>query len=446
LVYGIAPAVLAILLFASLRLKPAGQITAASCCVALAASAYGVEAFLRASGPALSVARILAAPANKRGQMAAKLSVRVGFEIDTRERHEVIADLRTQGIEAVPLIAEPATNTDLLPLAGISDKTTVVCNQTGRYLIYTSDEHGFHNPHGVWQPGRVDIAAVGNSFTLGTCVPSEKNFVSLMRRRYPATVNLGMVGESPLHILAVLKEYALFLRPTLVLWFYAEGSSLAELQQAKQNHVLMNYLADDFMQGLLARQAESDRVLTQDIGRQTALEINRQEGTRGRDGKGVDNAAEFLKLTALRQELGMVYGTGPQDLEVLSEVERSNLETDLALLRGILSEAKARVGAWGGTLYFVYLPGWQRHAQYPEIGVKARMQVLAAVTSLGIPVIDVFPAFLAHGDPLSLFPFRGPGHYNEEGHRVVAEAVLTDLSRRYPNGFTPGPGSDAAEG
>ncbi len=47
---------------------------------------------------------------------------------------------------------------------------------------------------------------------------------------------------------------------------------------------------------------------------------------------------------------------------------------------------------------------------------------------LQIPVIDIEPAFSAHEDPLSLFPFRRFGHYNEAGNRIVAATVLESLS------------------
>ena len=51
---------------------------------------------------------------------------------------------------------------------------------------------------------------------------------------------------------------------------------------------------------------------------------------------------------------------------------------------------------------------------------------------VGMPVNerDVSNTFDQHGDPLALFPFRRPGHYNESGHRLVADAVLAALSRQ----------------
>ena len=94
----------------------------------------------------------------------------------------------------------------------------------------------------------------------------------------------------------------------------------------------------------------------------------------------------------------------------------------------ILSQAKMRVDAWGGQLYFVYLPEWARYNDYTSWGKTKCGSVLTMIESLGIPIVDIDPAFQASGDPLSLFPFRGVGHYNETGHRLVAEEVLRSLS------------------
>ena len=54
--------------------------------------------------------------------------------------------------------------TDVLPLAGISNIVTVLCNESGKYEIYESDEHGFHNPKALWNSRPFDIAAVGRFF------------------------------------------------------------------------------------------------------------------------------------------------------------------------------------------------------------------------------------------------------------------------------------------
>ncbi len=178
---------------------------------------------------------VIAELANKTRIEVAK---EIGVRFDARTKLAVIADLRSKGIEAYPYFApihllttkknnpKIAARAEFLPLAGISNKVSVVCNETGEYMVYKNDEHGFHNPTGLWNSGRVGIAAVGDSFVQGFCVPSEKNFVALIRNRYPSTLNLGIAGQGPLMMLATIKEYARSVKPGTVLWFYHEESSL----------------------------------------------------------------------------------------------------------------------------------------------------------------------------------------------------------------------------
>ena len=77
------------------------------------------------------------------------------------------------------------------------------------------------------------------------------------------------------------------------------------------------------------------------------------------------------------------------------------------LFREILSQAKRRVDAWGGQLYFVYLPEWARYNDYTSWGKSERSSVLTMVESLGIPIVDIDPAFQATGDPCLCFHFVG---------------------------------------
>jgi hypothetical protein len=432
--YYALPAGLASLLFASLILKPAYKVSFVIICLLLTASIYGMELFLHVSDAALSkpgkpLLAALEEGSKREKQQVAKLAGQLGVDIDTRDPAEVVTDLRKRGIAAVLQIVLPILKKqndsgvksaihvhgiEIMPLGGISNKVTVVCNQNGEYLIYKTDEHGFHNPRGAWQSDHIDIAAVGNSFTLGYCVPSEKNFVALIRQRYPSTLNLGMAGEGPLHMLAVVKEYLPLFKPKIVLWFYFEGNNLRELQYEKQSPLLRRYLQNDFDQGLLERQNDIDLALMDHVENEMArkmTELPKRSPDRGY------RLGEIIKLVFLRQQFGLVYGTDAQELDL----EGATMD----LFCEILSQAKKRISTWGGTLYFIYLPSWERYAlNRPGVGGKLRTRVLAYVKSLGLPIIDLHPAFQAQSDPLSLFPFRETGHYNEKGHRLVAEEVL----------------------
>ena len=110
----------------------------------------------------------------------------------------------------------------------------------------------------------------------------------------------------------------------------------------------------------------------------------------------------------------------PTERESAADLKTANMEA----FRAVLRQTKSRTAAWGGQLYFVYLPEWSRYTNSASLGNLQRDGVLRSVRNLGIPIIDLDAKFRESGDPLSLFPFRGVGHYNELGHQAVAEAVL----------------------
>ena len=266
--YVVLPAVLASLLLVFLRRKPEFKVNAAMVCVSLIVPLYGVELFLRlteAAAPKIpAMTRVMT---SKEKQIeAAKLTKKFGIEIDARGGFEVIDDLRKRGIDAVPIItpsnhlfveqpdgsiksAIDIHGTEVMPFGGISNRVTVLCNENGTYVTYQSDEHGFQNPKGMWQSEDIDIAALGDSFAHGYCVPADKTFVALIRHAYPMTLNLGMAGNGPLLMLANLKEYLPLYRPKVVLWFYFEGNDLTNLQTEKKSAILMRYLRDDISSG-----------------------------------------------------------------------------------------------------------------------------------------------------------------------------------------------------
>lgn len=279
----------------------------------------------------------------------------------------------------------------------------------GEYLTYQSDEHGFHNPPGLWrQP--LDIAAVGDSITHGVCVPSEKNMVALIREKYPATVNLDVGGNGPLLMLAGIREYLPTLKPRFVLWFFYEGNDITkDLLMERNSPLLLRYLEQGYSQGLRHKQAvidESLKVRVEHLWMQayTAAETA-SFGIDPIELKGV------LLLHHLRHALGLGYGV-----------------TDLELFRRVLIEAKHTVSSWNGRLYFVYLPNPRRYQNFMAASEQEeiRMRVRGLVRDLDIPVIDLHEAFRAAADPLALYH----GHFNEDGYRLAAEIVLRALPQR----------------
>jgi hypothetical protein len=411
------PAAATGILLAVLRLSPTHKINTALCCVALLLSIYGAEVTLALtlSGDDHGEQRELA--------IRAALAKRMGRSFDVRSRGEVIADLRKDGIDAVGRVppylflsrtagAAPLRldGVEVIPLAGISDRLTVLCNESGEWVTYRSDEHGFHNPRGLWSARPLDVLLVGDSFTHGVCVPSNKNFVAAIRHRYPKTISLGYAGNGPFLQFAALSEFGAYLRPRVVFWCYYEGNDLSDLRSEQESGLLRDYLRPDFNHGLVRRQQDVDRALEAYFEDQFRRGIDPVESPRQRRSV-FQQIAAYGKLSTLRRRFQLVYGT--QHAEQIDQ------------FRDILLQAQRRVTGWGGALYFVYLPTWSTYSTGPNPAQReARAAVLAVVHNLGIPLIDVHGVFAQMPDPLSLFPLRQPGHYTEDGNGVVAAAIL----------------------
>ena len=125
----------------------------------------------------------------------------------------------------------------------------------------------------------------------------------------------------------------------------------------------------------------------------------------------------LLKLTNLR---------GRIDLKPQPLAEKQEIPEESQTFKNILIKSKKMVSAWGGKMYFVYLPSNYRYSSGYED--KYREFVISAVSDLNIPLIDIQEeVFDTHFDPLSLFSSRMGMHYNDEGYRFVADATLKRL-------------------
>jgi hypothetical protein len=408
-------------------------------------SLYACEALLRywkvdLLGSDAPIWYINAGATEEKKQEAKELAKTFGVDFDTRSRFEVVSDLEKSGIPAIvsvpPEVLRLKAETTLespiridgkevFPLGGISNRVTVLCNESGRYVTYLSDERGFSNPKGIWHSPSLEILAVGDSYTHGWCVPPDRTFMAVIRAVYPNTLNLGMAGNGPLLELAGVKEYAEAFKPRVVLWFYFEND-LSDLQKEKKVPLIARYLQRGARQGLSEMQEEIDGALVSFVESEKAAWI--AEGLHKSRAKEVDYLSRlmgFVTLDQLRDRIGLVYGSSPEAEAMLSDLHGPTME----LFREILGEAKNVSERWGGTLYFVYLPGWSHYVNRTSVLEEKREDVLAMARELKIPVIDIHEAFQKHKDPLSLFPFRASGHYNEEGHRLVAQEVLAKIGR-----------------
>ena len=391
-----------------LRLKDEVQQNLVIASISALIGLYSVEIYLSIREPYLS----LETYANKSGVF-----------FDPRTRLEVVRDLRKEGVDVAPLSCgniltweEDGAYISLFTPGGLSKKTTVSSNETGKYQIVFTDRYGFNNPDSVWNAEIADWALIGDSFTFGQSVqPGEEIPRQIQSRTNSIVLNLGCPKSGPLEQLASLKEYAEAKMPKRVLWMYYEGNDLKELKLWRQDSSRNIYLEPGFSKNLMHRQEEIDAQLTNLIKTVEISMDQKQEGIIEQE-----KTVERLLIPRL-MHLRIALGFNPA---LFSKTE----ETDVTpLFLDILTTARNRVAEWCGKLYFVYLPEFTRYKKYfvNHDAHRKRSEMLRLVESLQIPVIDIHhEVFEKHPEPLALFPFKRGGHYNAEGYRLVAKAIV----------------------
>jgi hypothetical protein len=338
-------------------------------------------------------------------------------EHDRRTRHEVVLDLRREGDtgavpivypslilyyrHALPVPVRAIMASELLPLGGLSGRTTVLCNESGKYAIYRADEHGFRNPMSAWRvPPR--IAVVGDSFSHGQCVDDGEDWVGVMRRSVPQILNLSMGGDGPLFMLATIREYLRVLKPPILIWQYLEGHE-TRIPLELQVPILKRYLEEpSYSQGLAGRQAEIDALAEKIVEKAEPAESG-----------ALFILNNVVRLRSLRS--------------AVSPPPSPSGPAELSLLARILQDAKSTVESWGGKMYFLYLPGYGGLQPGAPSHYASHDQVLALVKDLELDVVDLYPVFRSHPDPPSLFPYRRTNHYNAAGYALVADTVRKSI-------------------
>jgi len=378
------------------------------------------------TGLAIYLAEIIVFVTLPAGGNMALLARHAGIPYDGRTKYQVIKDMRARGVDAVPAVSPNlflatdglnAGSQKLYPLGGIANKTTVLCNESGEHVIYQSDEHGFNNQRGLHKKKNIDVALIGDSYVHGMCVTPGEDVAGRLRSEGLRAISLGMRGSGPLIELAILSEYALPLKPRVVLWFYFEND-LRDLAEEQSSALLGRYMDRDFSQRLRDRQDEIDRVLVRQV-RQWETAITDRGGEATEEAgvfTGWKAVEKMFKLYHLRARLGIdrpsPYHGAPSPL-----------------FREILLSAHARIREAGGRMYFVFLPEWYQYAKTGRQEFVGRDEVLSVIRGLSIPMVDFDQVLGSHSDPLSLFPFRRAAHYTSDGYRLLEEQIVMRLKK-----------------
>ena len=356
---------------------------------------------------------------------------------DNRTKLEVVRDLREKGLMAYPTF-HPSSHIkeDFFPLGGISNITTVYCNESGEYLIYTSDRFGFNNDDDAYEKD-LDFLIVGDSYAQGACVQPGEDIAGVLRRNGYNSITLGNGGNGPLLELSSLIEYGNHLKPSYVLWVYYWPSMIFRIESEIKYKILIKYLNEaGFSQDLINRQSEVDNYLERYIDNVYEEKLKEELVTNSRWDK-IRTAGYIRKIVTLykiRVLLGFHRGKYLEKLrkpEISLKKQLMTTEDYYEIFKKVMRKAQNVTRGFGGKIYFVNIPDMAYLSEHNVNRSKALYDknLFPILEELGIPIINFAESAIKLENPASLEPFGIHGHLSAEGYKLLVDQIINEYKK-----------------
>jgi len=377
-----------------------------------------------------------------------KYSKKNNITLDNRTIYEFISDYRKKNIESYPnfkpnlLIKHIEDNSTsknynngfkindgkILPLSNISNIITTTGNEGGFYPIIKTDKYGFNNSNKVYE-SRIDVVLVGDSFVEGSDVRPINNISSNLIKENFNTLNLGKSHSGPLVQFAIFKEYAISHKPKKVFWFYFANDH-KDLTNEINSDLLLKYLYDySFSQKLKKKQIIIDRKLKHYFN---IIEKNYIKNEDKNENYYSINYSESLtlkriirvfKLFNLRNRLGLLIDMKP----IYADSNQMKIQEN------IIKSTNKIIESWNGELIFVLIPQYTKDMAFLSqeldwvVETNVTSKIIKILNKNHIKFINLEEHIDNHNDPLSLYPFRIPIHFNEKGYLFIADILTKEL-------------------
>lgn len=285
------------------------------------------------------------------------------------------------------------------PLASVPNSKLILCDESGPWEVIQTDQFGFRNAPKNW---KADTVFVGDSFTLGACVPTGTRFVDIF-----GGLALGFTDNGPLIQLATIVEYAFHGKPKTVVWVYYAGNDLRDLARERQSPILLNYLRPGFTQNLVSKADAVAEAMTK-------IADDKITSPEHPTPKRFDFPAllDFLKLGSIRGYLLHTFSintfTGLHDKP----------SDQIDLFAQVIARARSEAESHGAKFAFVYIPARTSIATFGHDDIN-RQAVLKIAGPDAIDLTDFLASIPRH---------NFPNHFSVEGNRAVGEHLKALLN------------------
>lgn len=288
-------------------------------------------------------------------------------------------------------------------------------------LIY--DKNGFRNEEDL---ASADIAVIGDSYVESQMMPGARLSTTRLAELTKQTVaNLGQSGYGPQQELAVLKRYALPLRPKTVVWIFYEGNDLLDARSYA-----------DRVASLKATWGRVDSFWYRSFFKNSLAWVTHSLQS------CVPNPNEELQAahTTVVDSTGKSQRLYVKGRTVSSTLTKQELN-DLQVTAAILEEAQRLVQQQGARFMVVFAPhAYRVYNQLANFeGVRGgtawrdvndlpdRLRSIVANISPEIDYLDLTPVFRSTVRNHTLVFLHDDTHWTADGHRIVAETLAEAL-------------------
>jgi hypothetical protein len=349
-------------------------------------------------------------------------------EIKSLSKFEIYQNLKENGVKpSVPpvhyisksqILYSALEKEEILPLSGISNVDTIICNELGYYSIIQTDRFGFNNPDNEWDVKDIEYLILGDSHGFGNCVNRPNDIGSLLRFFSKKNViNLSYQGNGPLLEYAQLKEYfTADINAKKIILIFTEQNDLSDLTKELKSEILNKYLENsNFTQNLIFRQKEINTIANEKIRIFEELKKNEINNSK---------IIKYIKLTKLRQ---LIFETYVKFIQLFKSTIKINLSTNdenLIYFKKILQNIKKISVDKNSDFYVVYMPVYGGGIIRPETFYKVK----EITEQLNIKFLDLYEE-LFKNEVMPIQLFGKSDHLNEEGYYKTAKTIFKFTSK-----------------
>ena len=321
----------------------------------------------------------------------------------------------------------------------INSQYVIKCGyqESGIYhVFYTPDMYGFQNNDNNLYLNS-DIVMIGDSFGLSSCVnpPYTMKFQleKILKKR---VLNLSVQGSGPIKQMKIVAKYTANTNFDTFIWFYYEGNDWSEILESinknlfmKEAHTPRNLFLDKnyvpSVKGINILNSQKDVMV--DYKALLAYQIKFKE-QKIIDYKWQNEKLVIFKIFLAEKLRGLnsliKYFKNYPELQGYQQYDRTVNEMNIFLNNKMIEKK-----------YIYYLPKYTRLSHkiknHPEVKNlnKQKEMVKLIANKYDFEFIDGSEFFHNRSDPLDIFHYRLPSHYNELGYKLLAEHIGSLISK-----------------